>query len=88
MYYNVNDQILVDVLPKVLIKEDGSLFIDFDESTIEVAADYGFYYVNEDNVNDKPINAISEMVHKRQIVLKKPYAKIIRNWLINPIEEN
>lgn len=88
MYYNVNDQILVDVLPKVLIKEDGSLFIDFDKATTEVISDHGYYAVNEDNINDKPINAITEEVSKRQIVLEKPYAKIIRTWLINPIEEN
>jgi hypothetical protein len=88
MYYNINEQILIDVLPKVLIKEDGSLFMDFDQSTVEVAADYGYYYVNEDNINDKPINAILEESSKRQIILEKPYAKIIRSWLINPIEEN
>jgi hypothetical protein len=88
MYYNINEQILIDVLPKVLIKEDSSLFTDFDQSTSEVAADYGYYYVNEDNINDRPINAILEESSKRQIILEKPYAKIIRSWLINPIEEN
>jgi uncharacterized protein (DUF1330 family) len=79
MYYNVNDQILVDVLPKVLIKEDGSLFVDFHLANNETLADYGFYLVRNNNSQPPKENSI-EIDNKRQIIIDYPYVDIIRQW--------
>lgn len=87
MYYNNNDKILIDSLPKVLIKEDGSFFVDFDKSSAEIASDYGYYTVSEDSLLNIPDNAITENIDSMQVILNKPYAKIIRSWLISPREE-
>lgn len=79
MYYNNNDQILVRKIPKNLIKLDGTLFINFDQSDIDTLSDYGYYTVRNDNSSPPNHNSL-EIIHKRSIVLDKPYVDIIREW--------
>jgi len=80
MYYNNNDKILVRRLPKNLLKEDGSLLIDFHLSSPEVLSDYGFYIVRNDN-SVAPVDCIGEDVDKRVVVIEKPYADVFRTWI-------
>jgi hypothetical protein len=79
MYYNTNDQILIDVLPKILIKEDGSLFMDFNLANNETLADNGFYPVRNDNSEPPTINSI-EIKSDIQIIIDYPYVDIVREW--------
>jgi hypothetical protein len=83
MYYNINDQILIDVLPRVLIREDGSLFIDFHLANPETSADNGFYFVRNDNTEPPTVNSI-ETKNNRQIIIDYPYVDIIREWTSLP----
>lgn len=79
MYYNINEKILLRKLPKNLLKEDGSLFIDFYLSDPTVLSDYGYYAIRNDNKEPPTPNSI-ENVSLRQIIVEKPYADIIRTW--------
>lgn len=84
MFYNINEQILVNRLPKNLIKSDGSIFINFylkDENTL---SDYGYYKVRNDN-NTPPNLSYTEDVSKRTINIDKPYVDIVRTWINNSI---
>jgi hypothetical protein len=85
MFYNLNDEILISKLPKNLLKNDGSLFIDFNKSDTETLSDYGYYSVRNDN-NEMPIDCEKEDISKRLIVLHKPYVDIVRTWIKKPTE--
>jgi hypothetical protein len=82
MYYNNNENILVPRVPKNLIKPDGSIFINFNNSDTDILSDYGYYTVRADN-NIAPDNNHTEDESKRIIVLDKPYADITRTWTTN-----
>ena len=79
MYYNNNDKILIDSLPKVWIKNDGSFFIDFHLADINTLSDYGFYTIRHDNSQPNSVRDIEEE-SQRQIILDKPYADVVRVW--------
>lgn len=81
MFYNNIDKILIPRVPTNLIKPDGSIFINFNLSSVNILADYGFYTVRNDN--DKPKENCIEDESQRQIILDKPYADIIRSWIDN-----
>jgi hypothetical protein len=87
MYYNDNDKILIRKIPKNLIKPDGTLFINFDQSDINTIADYGYYVVRNDN-NTPPTNNNVEDVDKRLILLEKPYVDVIRVWIDKTVPDN
>lgn len=85
MYYNTNENILVSRAPRNLIKPDGSIFIDFHQSDINILSDYGYYTVRNDNNSPPETNSIED-INKRNIVLDKPYADIERIWITHKIE--
>lgn len=78
MYYNNNDKILIDSLPKVWIKEDNSLIVDFHLLDTNALADNNFYTVRNDNID--LFNKSRELEHKRQIIIDYPYVDIIREY--------
>jgi hypothetical protein len=78
MYYNDNDKILIDTLPNLWVKDDGSFLINFNLFDNDTLSDYGFYLIRNDN-NFVRTNA-KEDIDKRQIILNKPYADVIRFW--------
>ena len=82
MYYNINEQLLLRKLPKNLIKNDGSLFVNFNNSDINTLSDYGFYTLRNDN-NIPTTKYSVEDIAQRQIFLDKPYFDIIRVWTEN-----
>jgi len=84
MYYNNNDKILIRKLPKNILRNDNSLFINFDQSDLYTLADYGFYTVRNDNIETNP-NYIED-ISKRIINLDRPYADIIRVWVDNSVK--
>jgi hypothetical protein len=83
MYYNNNDKILIRKIPKNILRDDGSLFINFDHSDVDTLSDYGFYSLRNDN-NARPTPDSIEDESKRQILLDKPYFDIIREWIDIP----
>lgn len=86
MYYNNNDKILIDSLPKVWIKNDGSLIVDFHLLDINTLADNNFYIVRNDNID--LFNRGNELEHKRQIIIDSPYVDIIRQYLDSNFDIN
>jgi len=80
MYYNTKESIVVNKVPKNLIKEDGSIFVNFHLSDINTLSDYGYYTIRNDN-NQPPTNNSVEIPSEQQIILDKPYTDIIRKWL-------
>jgi PKD repeat protein len=80
MYYNINDQILISRVPKNLIKDDGSVLLNFHTNDIHFLADNGYYTVRNDNSNPPELNSI-EIESKKEIVLDKPYVDIVRTWV-------
>lgn len=80
MYYNVNEEILLRKLPKNLIKPDGSLFINFDQTDVDTLSDYGYYTVRNDNDTPPTSNSI-ELPDQKSFILEKPYVDIIREWI-------
>jgi hypothetical protein len=87
MYYNINEEILLTKIPKNLIKEDGSIFINFYLSDINTLSDYGYYTIRNDN-KEPPNNNSIEILSEQQIVLDKPYVDIIRKWLDVPVKND
>jgi hypothetical protein len=82
MYYNNNDKILIEKLPKNLLKSDGSLLINFNQENVDTLSDYGFYTVRNDN-KEPPTNNSIEIQSDKQIILDKPYVDILRKWIDN-----
>jgi hypothetical protein len=87
MYYNNNDKILIEKLPKNLLRSDGSLFINFNQEDVDILSDYGFYSVRNDN-KEPPTNNSIEIHSKKQIILDKPYVDIVRIWIDTVVPTN
>jgi hypothetical protein len=86
MYYNIKNQMIIPQVPKNLIREDGSIWINFNNNDIDTLADNNYYTIRNDN-NEPPTNNSIEIQSEQEIILDKPYADIIRKWL-DPSHKN
>jgi len=80
MYYDLNKKAIRTVLPKNLVKPDGSLIVNFSTSNENVLADYGYYTIRSDN-NVPPTPTSIEIKSAQQVLIDKPYVDIVRKWL-------
>lgn len=80
MYYNLNRKTISLSLPQNILKEDGSLFVDFNLSTDDILSDYGYYVLRSDN-NVPPTPTSIEIEASKEIIVDRPYVDIVRKWL-------
>jgi hypothetical protein len=83
MFYYIEENLLIRKLPKSFFKQDGTLMNNFDQNSVDVLSDYGFYTVRNDN-NQMPEDCEREDVENRSIILEKPYVDIVRKWIKKP----
>lgn len=81
MYYNINDQSIVNNYPTSLTMSNGAIITgtNFD---IDILADVGYYTIRNDNPT-QPENSVEDL-SARIINLDKPYVDIIRTWIQIP----
>jgi hypothetical protein len=80
MFYDINHNLILARLPKNLIKQDGTVFINFNESDAQTLVNYGYYIIRNDT--PRPPNSIEDLA-KRNIIIDNEYVDIERTWICN-----
>jgi|688.fasta_scaffold00642_45 hypothetical protein len=82
MYYNINNQQLVDSLPTSITLDNGTI-ITGENLDNSILAEGGYYFVRSDNP-PQPENTVED-VSQRVVNINKPYVDITRTWIPIPI---
>ena len=79
MFYYNPESLIIPRLPRTFMKNDGSLFLNFNLASSSTHVNYGFYIVRSDN-NVPPTKQSREIVPLRIVNVDGIYVDIIRYW--------